>query len=880
MNAPGLPPMDADRLRAIQAQVAAIIRASGGWNARARARLAFYAATKRVDPRRITQAVQQVAGLGKGGRAAPAGGGPAPGATSAATGLPAPPTPPTPHTAAPSSGAWSAVLSGVALSLGVVIAALLVWLAMDLASRAPAPPTTLADARPLEPQPEDPSARVQGDGERTASDSRQRAPGERSAARPGTDAAARTLSPERVRPGGRTVPVPPAVFPRSPVLQGDLSSQESRSALETLSTGEGALLRAVARASAVDMNEAAEQQRMVQALLDAWPLVERHRAQALLDAFARAVPRWPIEVRTQLEDFCNTALNEPPESLEAWWRAAGAAGLRSLLQGASSDGPSASFGMGALDWLGARTDQLAALPLRGDAARTADLYDGWVAAANAALQLSAADGLAAWYDSAVLRAVEALLRSGAALDRPGTPAEALGTLLDAVPWAGSRAQRDRVAEAWKAWLADPRMPSTALHGLTSVLAARRPGSWWDPWMVVDARATAAERAECAALMVNALRGAGAAGEPTRAVRLPGVDPALLARWASVRAALAAKPEPLGDAHRIARAAEWMALVEAARHIERGRLSDADARLSQLENPDGLAPDETDRWKDGPPSLEVRVPSRDGMLETELRSPRALADRLEVLRALRTRPIHDLGPKDAETLAREALTASSPQVRSVAQGVIVDVLGQGPRIVTALLAEVNSAVNAGELAQMAAALSGQPVPRGSDAAVRAASALLLADRLSALVPSDRHAINAAARELALAASSAARALGAEVPAGATPEGAMRAWADARMAEARRVAPRDTLDQARARADSGTDREGLPQRFVRAQTFLLEVDAAIAAAHLPRQRTEIAALVEGARGACAASADVMDQMDVNARALAELAARALGVEGASK
>jgi hypothetical protein len=893
--------MDADRLRAIQAQVAAIIRASGGWNARARARLAFYAATKRVDPRRITQAVQLVAGLGKaGGATTPAArpasnaspGAPAVAAAPAAAAAPAKPAalaaptastaPTAPAAPAVHSGSLSAVLSAAALTLGVAIAAVLVWLAMDLAARPPAPPPSLADQARLEPQPEDPpssgDARPESRGETRTEVRSNATPGTGPA--PGTTPGSRTLAPERVRAGGRTVPVPPAVFPRSPVLQGDLSSQESRSALETLSSGEGALLRAVARASSVDTNEAEEQRRMVEALLDAWPLIERHRAQALLDAFARAVPRWPIEVRTQLEDSCNTALNAPPESLDAWWRAAGAAGLRSLLQGASSDGPSASFGMGALDWLGARTDQLAALPARGDPARTADLYDGWVAAASAALQLEATDGLAAWYDSAVLRAVEALLRTGAALDRPGTPAEALGTLLDAVPWAGSRSQRDRVAEAWKAWMADPKMPSAALHGLTSVLAARRPGAWWDPWMVVDARATPAERAEASDVMVRALRGVGPADEPARAVRLPGVDPALIARWKRVRDALAAKPEPVGDAHRIARAAEWMALVETARHIERGRLSDADARLAQLENTDGLAPDEADRWKDGPPSLEVRVPARDGLLEAELRNPRALADRLDALRALRTRPIHDLGPKDAEVLAREALASSSPQMRSVAQGVIVDVLGQGPRIVAALLAEVNAAVSVSELAQLAGSLSGQPVPRGSDAAVRAASALLLADRLSSLVPSDRHAINASARELALAAASAARALGAEVPAGATPESAMRAWADARTAEARRVAPRDTLDQARARADAHSDREGLPQRFVRAQTLLLEVDAAIAAAHFPRQRTEIAAVVEGARGARSAAGDVMDQMDINARALAELAARSLGVEGANK
>jgi hypothetical protein len=275
---------------------------------------------------------------------------------------------------------------------------------------------------------------------------------------------------------------------------------------------------------------------------------------------------------------------------------------------------------------------------------------------------------------------------------------------------------------------------------------------------------------------------------------------------------------------------------------------------------------------------MQLPSTDGKLEGELRSRRSLEDRLNVLRSLRTRPIRDLGPLDAETLAREALSAPSEQVRSVAQGVIVDAFDQGPTVLAALLGEMHSASSGAEAAQLAASLANVPAPRGNDAAMRAAAAYLLAEELAGLAPSDRHQVDASTRELALSAASAARVLGGDAVAGMSAEQAMHAWAAARVSDAQRTVPANVLSAllARGKARLATA-VGAPQRFAAEQTLLLEVDGAVLAERMPRKRGDVQTILQRAGAARAQAPDIVAQIDANARALAELAAMSLGSEG---
>jgi hypothetical protein len=333
------------------------------------------------------------------------------------------------------------------------------------------------------------------------------------------------------------------------------------------------------------------------------------------------------------------------------------------------------------------------------------------------------------------------------------------------------------------------------------------------------------------------------------------------------------------AFRIAYAAELVAMVESARLLERGRTSDAEARIAQVEDPQGLAPDDLDRWKGRTERTAGRAAATDGRLDAELRSRNSNDDKLALLRSLRTRAIADLGPIDAATLAREALASPSPQLRSVSQGVIADVLATGPNMVSALSAEIPSAVDVSEAAALAGIVSGQPVPRGPDDRRRAAAMLLLLDHYAALVPSEQHRIDSVAQEFTLSANSVVRALaGRPVSVDARPEDALRAWFAARATEAGPVVPASELKLILSTSDA---RRRLaapgPQAAVAELVGILELDSAILAERMPRRRSAINTLLQRAGADRAAAPDVFAQLVSTSRALLEVAALGIAPEG---
>jgi hypothetical protein len=374
----------------------------------------------------------------------------------------------------------------------------------------------------------------------------------------------------------------------------------------------------------------------------------------------------------------------------------------------------------------------------------------------------------------------------------------------------------------------------------------------------------------------------APGEPAAgsdAPRIRGVKPELVDRWVRAARAVLARTPAADPAMRIAHAAELVAAAESEELLERGRTSDAEARIGQLEDPQALAPDDADRWKGRTERTVGRAPTTDGGLERDLRSRANLEDRLAMLRSLRTRAIGDLGPVDAATLAREALAAPSQQVRSVAQGVVADAFASGPNVIAALASEVPSAVDGGEAASLAGIVAGQPVPRGADDRRRAAAMLLLLDRHAELVPSDVHRIDSVAREFTLSANAVARALaGDPAPADARPEVALRAWFDARAAELRPIVPPAAMERILHGADA---RRRLaapgPQSAVAELTGILELDAAALAERMPRRRAAIDALLHRAAADRAGAVDVFAQLDAAARSLVEMALLGIAPEG---
>ena len=844
--------------RLLDQQVLAVLRASGGWNASARARLAAFAAQRGIPMEVVLGSAMRAASMvvtptGTSPEVTEASGAAATGATPAAT---APPS-------RPGRSSMPTWVGAFALVVATAVSAWMTWFAVERAAIEPtitrrSTPGTVPDAHDHDTAP---GRLAPGSDASIEPPTRQPRPVEGSSAPPA--------------PRGASVPPVPAMYARPPVLRIDAAPAWSRAAIESLASDEPALEEASARlgagAPATDADRALIA-RVIESFCGGWPSLDaRLRAEAI-ERIGRGL-RMDDRATARLEAL-DAVARSAPSTPEGLWRGAGAAGLAAAVRsgpGRADEGFTEAAGR----WLGERAPSVADAVLSGSPSVAADAVDAWLTAAEGALAGAAVD-------ARVLALLDVLLRRGAPFERPGVSADAGGTLLDALSWTGPTPARTAVASAFETWLEDPSVPTTALHGLTSVLAARRPGPWWTPWLVVDARADAVSRRRTAERFSEAL--AAGAHEPTEAdaaaLRRPrGIPSDAIDRWLRAAGAVESRRAEGDPAERLVRAAECVALVEAARLLERGLLSDAMARTDQAADPKGISLDELDRWVDRSERPAGRRPATDGRLAGELQARTVAEDRKAVLRGLRARAIGDLGPQDAHTLAAEALRSPSPDMRSVAQGVVADTFMDGANVLAALAAEAAAAADAGELAQLASTLTGELPPRGIDAQVRAASIVLLLDRHASLSPADRHRIDSVAREFALSASAATRAAGGDgLAPDARPEDAFRAWFDARRAEATGRVPAAALD---AIAERLRLRRALavpgPQAMVAEQVALVELDAAILSERHPRLVERAATIVREAASSRAAAADAFDQVVANARAQLALARLALDPGG---
>ena len=847
-----------DRARMLDLQVLAILRTSGGWNAQARARLAALAESRRVPLEAVVASAMRVAGAAAMAVGEPAVGAPAPDAAGRARGgRPA---------GAPADGPSQlrprviGLVAGVSILLAACGLSLwLVWYAVDRAA-SPAPTTTAGVEVGRAP------AMERSDG--TGGDAE-------------ADAADRSASPPRraaAPPASRDVPPVPAMYARPPVLRPDPSPAWAQTALESVASLESALAESAARLSAGGASTDADRDllgRACDSLASAWPLMEARRRDELLVDLCRLDQSLAAERVAVRESLAATRI-APAADPSGMWRSAGAAGILASFDGQPMGTCAASFAPAALASLAPRLPTVADAILSAAPGAAADMVDAWVVAIEA---VTSGDGRVggAERDARILALIDVLLRRAAPLERPGTPADAAGTLLDSLGWTASPGRRKAIAAAFRGWLEDPEVSSAALHGLTSVLAARRPGAWWDPWMVADSRGDRDSRGRTADRFDAALAAGAGERDARDAPRLRGVPPDAVEQWVRVARAVGARRTGADPAERLVAAAECVALVEAARLLERGLVSEARARVMQVEDPTGLALDPLDRWKGRRETAAGRAPATDGRLAAELGARASFDDRTALLRALRTRAAGDLGPQDAATLAHEALRSTSREMRAVAQGVVVDAYGAGPNVIAALAAQAPAAADASELAQMASLVAGLPAPRGTAEQMRRAALLMLLDRHAELSPSDRHRIDSVSTEFALSAAAAARAAGAVPPDGAeSPEAAFRRWFEARTAEARPVVPATSLA---AIVERAAGRRGLaapgPQRMVAEHASLVELDAAILAERMPRRRTALESIVRRASAERGAAPDVFAQVEANARA--SLAIALVGLAG---
>ena len=300
--------------------------------------------------------------------------------------------------------------------------------------------------------------------------------------------------------------------------------------------------------------------------------------------------------------------------------------------------------------------------------RIYDLWEFWITAQR---RLGRGDR----FEQAMLTAVESFLTSSLDLARPGPAVNVLGRLLSLVDFESSRLVKDRIGEL----LADQdRFSPRDLWVLTSLMAQSDAAPWFGEDLVLPEGADWMFRRRLADRISQRWPEAATA-EPVPEARVRGiaVDPELAARWlAAFRRQQGGEPvgtdelrlEQLIAACRLNEAAAWLAAGNGDRAATL-----LDALLSGAGGePTTAAPRRLRRT--GEPI------GADGEWAVRYeQAGRGADERREWLEALRASDDTDLGPIDAEVFVRVAYRGSPPEVRMLAQSILVEQFGDGPNV---------------------------------------------------------------------------------------------------------------------------------------------------------------------------------------------------------
>ena len=836
------PPVTA--VASIRRQAEAILAAGGGWNPRTRAAICALAARHGIAPEQVIESVV-------GNAADPA---------TVRSARPDAPSVDAPQDRAPPTvrdaglhdrGAAAPGLAGglAALVAALAISVSLAWLAVDGSFGRPGRGT--AAGRP-------------------AAGATASLPPSSQGAAASTRIEAEPDEPRAPSGGARAAPVA-AIYARVPGFGGDLVPSAAPTALAAFAGSERELLALRERLAAAGSGSESDRDawaRVVGDFVACWPMLEDRRRRVAIEAIAATAGRIGSDAAGPVLAAIAAGRARETEDVLACWRQSGAVGLRAVLDRAMGDGERA-FGAGALRSLAARGTTVGGVIVAGDPAGAEDAVETWLLAITQTVRCGVPRPAV---DDQLLALLETLLRRGAPLDRPGTAADAAGAVVDALLADAGPTEVQRVASAFAAWMLDPGIEAIPLHGLTSVLATRRPSPWWNPWLVSDARAERPAREASADRYRLAAASVVSTAPVPRAGRVLGARQETVDRWA--RTARAVLSEPVGTVlpSRISGIARVLGASEALLLLERGRVPEAEARLALLEEPVTPEVPATRRWKDGIEPREVgSAKQSDGVLRQRLRGMPTVEGRADLWKSLKAGAFGtDLGPGDAAELAFEALRQRSAEMRRGASDAIVDQLDAGPAMITALAWELPSALEPVQAVELVERLCGRSVPPGAPRDRLHAAVVMLLDLRASLVPAERHAVDDAARELAAAAGGAAGACGGNVPGSlATPEQCVRAWFDAALAAASESLPAAACDRLRMQAGGRRRLAGQGPRLAVAELVgVLEVEAALAVDRRPRSRASTESVLREASEGRRAAPDAVAQLECTARAILRL------------
>jgi hypothetical protein len=612
----------------------------------------------------------------------------------------------------------------------------------------------------------------------------------------------------------RTLPPPPVSFPATPSL-ADAASQDGEGVESLGDRPEGDLSRA----------DVAAWTKAMQRGMDIWPRMDDDRrhalAQSVADWFAATRDAGTLLRLQQAWQELEEERSDPAAALLArGWRHA----VESLVrrsEGLSPVAAEAGFTDGSDSAIGMASWAMDEIPDLATQLLSAEGRQPWRAWIMAVATLpDAADRQAC-----ALAAIDAILKSPARLDGQGLAADALGSLLMALPVQPAQSGFEGVRRRWITWLDDPAVPSARLWALGGVWRSLPTAP--DPWLLPGERDAMAVRRSVAE------------------------------RWESVQGGVAQDPAdrlrgPLEQGMERG-GSTWPESISAQVHL----LRQAQALRS------GMDPDQV-RAASHAEAEESDADLLDGRWAAGLSSDQP-GERLITLESMRDTVVTGLGERDAAALLRCALSGASPNERSLATDVMRGPPGRSPWMARVLAGEMALATHGREALDAIELVAGCMVPSGDGPEARAAVLRLL---LAAGWHGDA---NPAARlQAELSAWAAAEGLRVSGP---DPSAVSWELADARLRQVQALvvpAPVQPLveeAERRLRAGERLLHAG-PRGMAMSWRGLLGLQAAWLSVQCPVQAERLAEIVQEALGRPASDAWEQAALAVRALAVMEL------------
>ena len=334
------------------------------------------------------------------------------------------------------------------------------------------------------------------------------------------------------------------------------------------------------------------------------------------------------------------------------------------------------FNYAAIASLSNSAHALADATTTGLATVTLDDWSRWLEAVDAASEN------AKLREGARLIAIEAILLNVAPIDLQNDASDALGRLITDIDWSNRGVSGDQARTAFGSWFANPAIAATRLWVLTSMLDRNHRIAWFSPEMVLPVDANALRRDAALRRILDAWPKAES-GEQGENLALASSTLDLIRT--SIATLFAQLETTHDDVESLAIAESALEVVHAVRLFDAGKAADAGRALSAS----GEALKLDRRALEAPFAGESGLRpsgSSDGAWSDEFTRPGLNADeRQKRIASLRAMPATgDLGPRDAEVLAREAFAGNASDTRRAAQGAIADKFASGKTVLLAVL----------------------------------------------------------------------------------------------------------------------------------------------------------------------------------------------------